>query len=606
MDFQTLYNDQVNFIMTTNSSHYHINLDQTLQQYLNRVLKQVFVDLDFDQKFAKILLSSRPDLGQFQCNAAMVLAKKHHTAPIKIANAIADKLRANQLFKEITTIAPGFINISLSDAFLVEWTNQMLKSKRLGVPTVKTPRKVVMDFGGPNIAKPLHIGHLRSPLIGDCLQRVYSFCGDNVISDVHLGDWGTQMGMLIEAIREIDPDLPYFDKKFSGDYPQQSPVTVEELSEIYPKASLNCKQNNNAMDKARLATFELQQGRRGYRALWQHFVDISVKELKKDYASLGVYFDLWKGESDAQKIIGPMVEKLLKAGVAQKSQGATIIEVANNENDNTPPLILIKSDGAVMYGTTDLATILERAQDYDAQKIIYVVDKRQSLHFKQVFAAAQKSNIATGVELTHIGFGTVNGKDGKPFKTREGGVMRLSTLIDQAKQYASLKNQTNMADQERKSTIDSIALATVKFADLSNLYASDYIFDLDKFSRYEGKTGPYLLYSAVRIKSILRNINQGESHSIGTASNAPERDLQLALSGLSNAIFNTYENCQPHHLCEYAYQVATKFNQFYASSPVANETNAEIQASRIALCKLTLKVLEQVLGLLGISIPEKM
>ena len=592
--------------MTTNTQCYRIDLAQTLQQYLNNMLEQIFVDLDIDRNFAKIQCSSRPDLGQFQCNAAMALAKKHQVMPIKIAKDIADKLRFNDMFKEITTTEPGFINITLSDNFLAQWTMKMLTSPRLGVPKVSTSSKVVIDFGGPNIAKPLHIGHIRSPLIGDCLQRVYRFCGDKVLSDAHLGDWGTQMGMLIEAIREMNPDLPYFDDDFSGDYPEHSPVTVDALSEIYPKASLRCKQDNQAMECARLATFELQQGKRGYRALWQHFVNISIATLQKDYASLGVYFDLWKGESDVQAMIGSMVEKFVKTGVAHKSQGAIIIDVAKNENDNTPPLILVKSDGAVMYGTTDLATILARVQDYHAQKIIYVVDKRQSLHFKQVFAAAQKSNVVTGVGLIHIGFGTVNGKDGKPFKTREGGVMRLSTLIDQAKQHASLKNHSEMTDQERKSTIDGIALATVKFADLSNLYTSDYIFDLDKFSRYEGKTGPYLLYSAVRIKSILRRVNAKEPAGILAASNASERDLQLVLAGLSSAIANTYDTCQPHHLCEYAYQVATKFNQFYAASPVVNEVNLDLQASRIALCDLTLKVLALVLELLGISIPERM
>ena len=592
--------------MVTNIQHYYIDLKKTLHQHLNHLLRQVFINLNLDEKFAKILSSSRPDLGQFQCNAAMAIAKKCNTTPIKLANSISEKLTFYKIFKKIVTTKPGFINISLNDLFLADWTNKMLNHPRLGVPKVKKSRKVIIDFGGPNIAKPLHVGHLRSLLIGDCLQRIYRFCGDNVLSDIHLGDWGTQMGMTIEALKTKSPSLPYFDENFSGIYPKKSPVTVEELSEIYPKAFYNCKHDNNAMEKARLATLNLQQGRKGYRALWEHIVHISIKELKKDCSNLGVYFDLWKGESDIQKVIRPMVNKLVEVGIAKKSQGAIVIEVADNKHDNIPPLILVKSDGSAMYSTTDLATILERVQNKHAQKIIYVVDKRQSLHFKQIFTAAEKINIATNVEFLHIGFGTINGQDGRPFKSREGGVMRLSTLINHVKKSVTLKSYHNISDQERKSITDCIALATVKFADLLNLYLSDYIFDVDKFSCYEGKTGPYLLYSAVRIKAILRSINQTENYIVRAASNDSECNLQLELSTFSNIIFNIYEHCQPHYLCEYSYQIATKFNQFYAISPVIYEKNKELQNSRIALCKLTLKVLEQALELLGIGIPDRM
>ena len=592
-----------------NDHNNQLNLTEqlTFQEYLNNILRKVFIDLNFDQKLAQILISSRPDLGQFQCNSAMILAKKHQTLPIRIAELIVKKLSVYKIFEEVSIITPGFINIRLNDSFLAEWTNQMLNNPRLHVPKVKISRKIFIDFGGPNIAKPLHIGHLRSALIGDCLQRVYRFCGDNVVSDIHLGDWGTQMGMLIEEIKKMYPTLPYFNEKFNGKFPQNFPINIDEFSKIYPKASLNCKQNSTAMRKARLATFELQQGRRGYRKLWKKFVNISITELKKDYSNLNIYFDLWKGESDVQPIIKSMIKNLIESGIAQKSQGATIIPITtNNINKKIPPLILLKSDGAVMYSTTDLATILERVQKYHAEKIIYVVDKRQSLYFKQVFSAAQKSNIAKNVELIHIGFGTVNGKDGKPFKTRDGDVMRLSTVIEYAKQSASIKNLTSISAEKRESTINKIALATVKFADLSHLYSSDYIFNLDKFSKFEGKTGPYILYSAVRIKSILSYINYKNSYKIIPAINYSERNLQLILARLSQTIFTTYENCQPNILCEYAYNVAAKFNQFYATSPVVNEINLDIQRSRIALCKLTLKVLEQVLDLLGILIPENM
>ncbi|WHN66670.1 arginine--tRNA ligase [Cysteiniphilum sp. QT6929] len=590
--------------MTATANHTAI-----LENYLTDLFVQAFDVLGFDSRFAKVQLSARPELGQFQCNGAMPLAKTLKKAPIQIANDIVTQVQSDKVFSDVNAVMPGFINITLSDDFLAGWSNRMLKDSRLGCPKTTNPLKVMMDFGGPNVAKPLHVGHIRSPLIGDCLQRVYRFYGDEVLSDVHLGDWGTQMGMLIEEIRKVHPNLPYFDEHYTGEYPKESPVTVDELSEIYPRASGRCKEDANEMEKARLATAELQKGRRGYRALWQHFVDVSIAELKKDYGDLGIYFDLWKGESDVQPIIDQMVEDCLKQKVAENSQGAIIIPVTENEDDKTPPLILVKSDGAVMYGTTDLATILERVEDYQAQKIIYVVDKRQSLHFKQVFAAAKKSSIAPETELVHIGFGTLNGKDGKPFKTRSGGVMRLSTLIDEAKSRASLREQEGLTEAEKADIIEKVALATVKFADLANVYTSDYIFDLDKFSQYEGKTGPYLLYSAVRIKSILRKLGrnlENVSTDIAKASNDAERNLQLKLTELPQVLQKTYDKCEPHHLCEYAYQVAVQFNKFYAESPIANEENHALKEARIALCQLTLKQLVFVLGLLGIEVPERM
>ncbi|WP_440992729.1 arginine--tRNA ligase [Cysteiniphilum litorale] len=590
--------------MTATANHTAI-----LENYLTDLFVKAFDVLGFDSRFAKVQLSARPELGQFQCNGAMPLAKTLKKAPIQIANDIVTQVQSDKVFSNVNAVMPGFINITLSDDFLASWSNNMLKDSRLGCPKTTNPLKVMLDFGGPNVAKPLHVGHIRSPLIGDCLQRVYRFYGDEVLSDVHLGDWGTQMGMLIEEIRKMHPDLPYFDEHYTGEYPKESPVTVDALSEIYPRASGRCKEDANEMEKARLATAELQKGRRGYRALWQHFVDVSIAELKKDYGDLGIYFDLWKGESDVQPIIDQMVADCLKQKVAENSQGAIIIPVAENEDDKTPPLILVKSDGAVMYGTTDLATILERVEDYQAQKIIYVVDKRQSLHFKQVFAAAKKSSIAPETELVHIGFGTLNGKDGKPFKTRSGGVMRLSTLIDEAKSRASLREQEGLTEAEKADIIEKVALATVKFADLANVYTSDYIFDLDKFSQYEGKTGPYLLYSAVRIKSILRKLGRGLDD-VGTdvakASNDAERNLQLKLTELPQVLQKTYDKCEPHHLCEYAYQVAVQFNKFYAESPIANEEDHALKEARIALCQLTLKQLVFVLGLLGIEVPERM
>ncbi len=577
-----------------------------LEAYLSHLFACVFDQLWFDPKYAKVQVSARPELSQFQCNGAMPLAKIAKKAPFEIAERIVECLANESIFKKIEVVKPGFINITLTNEFIAKWLAATAKLKHLGCKQVETPTKVMFDFGGPNVAKPLHIGHIRSPLIGDCLQRVYRFCGDEVLSDVHLGDWGTQMGMLIEEIRKMYPDLPYFDPEFTGEYPKESPVTVDELSEIYPRASKRCKEDEGELEKARLATADLQQGRRGYFALWRHFVDISVSALKKDYSELGVHFDLWKGESDVQPLIHDMVNEALEKEVAEKSQGAIIVPVARNESDKTPPLILVKSDGAVMYGTTDLATILERVKDENAQKIVYVVDKRQSLHFKQVFAAAQKMGIAKDAELVHIGFGTLNGKDGKPFKTRSGGVMRLSTLIDEAKSRAGLRDIEGINKIESEEIVNKVALATVKFADLSNLYTSDYIFDLDKFSQYEGKTGPYLLYSAVRIKSILRKVGKVTEAKIAPATSESELKLQLMLASLPSAVEKTYQKCEPHHLCDYAYNLASVFNKFYADSPIANEDDLVLKNARIALCMLTLAHFEVVLNLLGIDIPEKM
>ncbi|MFZ9035424.1 MAG: arginine--tRNA ligase [Francisellaceae bacterium] len=584
-----------------------MNTHSSLEAFLTHKFEVAFEALGHDKSHAKVQISVRPELSQFQCNGAMPLAKIRQKAPFLIAEEIVRQVDDSAVFSLLSVVKPGFINITLTDHFLAGWVNDMAVDSRLGCQKVKEARNVVIDFGGPNVAKPMHVGHIRSTLLGDCLQRIYRFCGDRVISDVHLGDWGTQMGMLIEELKRMHPDLVYFEAGFEGEYPKESPVTVHELAEIYPRASNRCKSDPLEMEKARKATAELQAGRAGYRALWRHFVAVSIAELKKDFASLGVQFDLWKGESDVQRFIEPMVGTLKKEGIAVDSDGAVIIDVSKDEKDKTPPLILLKSDGAVMYGTTDLATIVDRVENLDSQHMIYVVDKRQSLHFKQVFEAAKKGALAPNVTFKHVGFGTLNGKDGRPFKTRSGGVMHLSTLIDEAKTRAALRDNTDIQEDMRADVIDKIAMATVKFADLSNVYTSDYIFDLDKFSQYEGKTGPYMLYSAVRIKSILRKLGQfNDSVSILPASNEVERQLQLVVADLPNAIYRTYDRTEPHHLCEFAFKLAQAFNKFYADSPIATEEDSRIKGSRVGLCLITLRQLELVLGLLGIEIPERM
>ncbi|RUS69187.1 hypothetical protein EGW08_023055, partial [Elysia chlorotica] len=544
----------------------------------------------------------------FQCNGAMPLAKFAKKAPFMIAEEIIDSISDKTIFEKLEVAKPGFINMTLSSDFLATLAQDFLIDKNFGVIESSIPNKIIIDFGGPNVAKPMHVGHIRSALIGDSLQRIYRFCGDDVISDVHLGDWGTQMGMLIEEIKLISPKSEYFNESFNGEYPLESPVTVKELAEIYPQASKRCKSDIVDMDKARQATFELQQGRRGYVALWKHFVDISVTAVKADFEELGIKFDLWLGESDANKYVGEMVDFLKANNFMYEDDGAWVVDTGI---EALPPLIIIKSDGGVMYGTTDLATLWQRSKDFDPDKVVYVVDKRQSLHFKQVFAVAHRSNvIKTSCELEHVAFGTVNGKDGRPFKTREGGVMRLSDLIDQARECVKQR----MPEENNFELINQIAMATIKFGDLINNYSNDYIFDLEKFAQYEGKTGPYLLYTAVRAKSIIRKVF-GDDYDldllatelkIARATNEFEERLQLQFIQFPLAVARAYENSQPHHICEYAYGLSNAFNKFYANCPAINIEDEAVKQTRLALCVATIKVMNLAADLIGLSIPERM
>ncbi|APC96661.1 arginine--tRNA ligase [Francisella frigiditurris] len=580
-----------------------------IETYLSEILKESFEKLGYNSTLAKAVVSTREGVGHFQCNAAMPLAKFAKKAPNIIAQEIIDNIEDKDIFLEMVVANPGFINMTLAPEFLAKLSTSFNKANKFGYSKDMQPKKIVLDFGGPNVAKPMHVGHIRSTLIGDCLQRLYKFCGDEVVSDVHLGDWGTQMGMLIEEIKLKSPDLIYFNESYDGEYPKDSPVTVSELAEIYPKASKRCKSDKDEMEKARQATYELQQGRKGYRALWQHFVDVSVQAVKNDFAGLGVTFDLWLGESDSNKYVSEVVSFLKNKGLIYEDDGAWIVDTGQ---EDIPPLIVIKSDGAIMYGTTDLATLWQRQKDFNPDKIVYVVDKRQSLHFKQVFAVAKRAGIVNeGCELKHVAFGTVNGKDGKPFKTREGGVMHLKDLIEQAKSRARERMQDENYDE---ALVNQIAMATIKFGDLVNTYTSDYVFDLDKFSKYEGKTGPYLLYTAVRVKSIIRKLF-GESFDLNalvnnfdilSATNEHEEKLQLQLIQFPLAVARTYEKSEPHHLCEYAYSLANTFSKFYVNCPILAEEDEEIKSSRIAMSVATLKAMTLTLNMLGISIPEKM
>ncbi|AJC49383.1 arginine--tRNA ligase [Allofrancisella guangzhouensis] len=579
-----------------------------IEVYLSKIFVKAFQKLNYGESFAKVVVSTRDGIGHFQCNGAMPLAKFAKKPPFVIAQEIIECIEEKDIFSNIEVANPGFINMTLCSNFLSKIVNNFLKMSNFGVDKNTNPKKIVLDFGGPNVAKPMHVGHIRSALLGDALQRLYRFCGDKVISDVHLGDWGTQMGMLIEEIKLHSPELVYFDKEYIGEYPKKSPVTVTELAEIYPQASKRCKSDITEMEKARQATFELQQGRRGYVALWEHFVKISVEAVKNDFQELGIHFDLWLGESDANKYVGEMVEYLKSKEFMYQDDGAWVIDI---DKQDIPPLIIIKSDGGVMYGTTDLATLWQRNKDFNPDRVIYVVDKRQSLHFKQVFSVAHKTNIvSSNCELEHVAFGTVNGKDGRPFKTREGGVMHLSDLISQAKTCA----RQRMPEENDESVINQIAMATIKFGDLVNNYANDYVFDLEKFAQYEGKTGPYLLYTAVRAKSIIRKVfgddynlqDLVKHYDVFAATNEYEEKLQLQLIQFPMAISRAYENSQPHHICDFAYSLANVFNKFYVNCPTTNIQDQEIKDARIALCVATVKVMSIALGVIGISIPERM
>jgi arginyl-tRNA synthetase len=557
--------------------------------------------------------SDRPDLAQFQCNGALPAAKAAKQNPRRIAERIAARLKANPVFSRVEVAGPGFINLDVTDDALAERMAMLAKDERLGAPKTGKGKSVVIDFGGPNVAKPMHVGHLRSSLIGDSIQRLFRANGWAVKSDVHLGDWGLQMGQLISEIEHRGMAPIYFDSNFKGPYPEQSPVTMEQLEEIYPAAAAACKADPARLDEARKATAELQAGRPGYRALWQQFFNVSKFGLRREFDSLGVHFDMWKGEASVDPLVGPMIEKLKASSLAVMSEGALVIPVAEpTDKKKVPPLILVKSDGAVLYGTTDLATIVNRVNEQNPDLILYVVDHRQHAHFEQVFRAAHKAHLNGKAELEHAGFGTMNGPDGKPFKTRAGGVMKLYDLIAMVTQEADqrLAEAGLAADypaEERAATAKMVGVATLKFADLSNHRQTDYIFDLARFSKFEGKTGPYLQYAAVRIQSILRKAqDKGHRPTAPVVRSPEERELALQLLALADAMAAAEFRRAPNILCDYVFNLAQEFSRFYSEHHILSETDAELRAARLGLCELTLKALRKGLDLLGIEIPPRM
>lgn len=586
---------------------------QDLADQLSDVAGGAFAALGIDAAAGAMRRSDRPDLADFQCNGAMAAAKKLGQNPREIASAVVDALKASPLVAASEVAGPGFINVRLTPQALAARAEQITSDLRSGARSVETPRRVVIDFGGWNVAKEMHIGHLRSTVIGDSLQRLFRFMGDAVTSDVHLGDWGLQMGQLINEVKLEQPGLPYFDASFTGPYPEQSPVSMDDLGRLYPLASSKSKTDEARRDEDRKATQELQSGRPGYRALWQHFCNVTRVGLERECISLGVRFDLWKGESHAEPFVPALVEDLKVRGIAELDAGAWIIRVAREtDKKEMPPIILVNRDGAIGYHGSDLGTIVDRKQGVDPQLTLYVVDQRQALHFEQVFRASDRAGLMPESALEHLGFGTVNGPDGRPYKTRDGGTLKLQAFINQADEVAMARMKeaelgADVSAAEQADIAHKVAVAAIKFSDLSNVRTTNYIFDLDRFISFEGKTGPYLLYAAVRIKSLARRAEaEGVKPGPITIELDAERALVLALDAFNDALRGAYDKRMPHILCDHAYTLAQAFSAFYAAAPILVESNAAKKASRFSLAMATLKQLELVLGLIGIDTPERM
>ena len=581
---------------------------------LTEEMAKGFEQAGYDPALGKVTLSNRPDLCEYQCNGAMAAAKQYKKAPFAIAQEVADQIGESRLFSEIQVVKPGFINLKIGTAFLADYLNQMSREERLGCENIGQGQVMVIDYGGPNVAKPLHVGHLRSAIIGESVKRLGRFAGHKVIGDIHLGDWGLQMGLIITELKRRKPELPYFDENYTGEYPKEAPFTISELEEIYPAASARSKEDEAYKEEAMHATYLVQHGHRGYQAVLQHILNVSVTDLKRNYANLNVDFDLWKGESDAQPYIPDMVERLKKEGYAYESNGALVVDVKEEtDTKEVPPCMILKSDGASLYTTTDLATLVERRKLYDPDEVIYVVDKRQEMHFVQVFRCAKKTGIVKPeTELRFLGFGTMNGKDGKPFKTREGGVMRLEYLISDIDEqmYQKIAENPEISPEEAKETAKIVGLSAIKYGDLSNQASKDYVFDIDRFTSFEGNTGPYILYTIVRIKSIL-NKYQGQGGAldagrIPAAENESQKALELMLARFNGVLENAFEELAPHKVCAYIYELANCFNKFYHETKILGEENEEKRANLISLLVLTKKVLELCIDVLGFEAPSRM
>ena len=591
---------------------------KTILDLIVEELKPAFTGCGYDEKYIRVTVSNRPDLCEYQCNGAMAAAKAYKKKPIDIANEVVEKTAGSKMFSEINAVMPGFINIRLNPCYLASYVQQVAEDEKLGLNAAKKPETIIIDYGGANVAKPLHVGHLRSAVIGESIKRISRYMGHHVISDVHLGDWGLQMGLIIEELHDRQPDLVYFDPDYTGEYPSEPPFTISELEDIYPAASAKSKVDAAFRERAQQATFKLQSGYAPFYAIWKHIMNVSLKDLKKNYGNLNVSFDLWKGESDAQPYIPGLIEDLQKKGLAYESDGALVVDIAQEgDAKEYPPCIVRKSDGAALYATSDLATIIEREQDFHPDRYIYVVDKRQELHFIQVFRVAKKAGIVKeDTPMIFLGFGTMNGKDGGPFKTREGGVMRLEHLIKNIdeKVYEKIQEKQKVPADEMTRTAEIVGLAALKYADLSNQATKDYIFDVDRFISFEGNTGPHIQYMIVRIKSILNKYKEnggqvtekGVEKKILPAKGVSEKALMLQLSKYNEVIENGFAETAPHKICQYIYELANALNSFYHDTKILSEEDPSVKDSYIGLITLTRRTLEICIGLLGIEAPERM
>lgn len=587
---------------------------KTIIENITDIISKAFSECGYDEKYAKVTVSNRPDLCEYQCNGAMAAAKAYSKAPFMIADDVVAKLDGSEAFEKIESVKPGFINIIVAKDYLADYVNEMATADKFGYSPKNTGKTVIVDYGGANAAKPLHVGHLRSAVIGESVKRIQRFAGNNVIGDVHLGDWGLQMGLIIEELRDRNPELPYFDESYTGEYPTEPPFTISELEEIYPAASAKSKEDEAFMERAHNSTLKLQSGDRACTAIWKHIMSVSKADLKKNYDNLGVTFDLWKGESDAQPYIPDMVQSMIDSGLAYESQGATVVDIQEEtDTKELPPCIIRKSDGAALYATSDLATLVEREKNYHPEAYIYLADKRQELHFTQVFRVAKKAGIVKpDADMTFLGFGTMNGKDGKPFKTRSGGVMRLEHLIADINEacYGKIVENRTMEENEARRTSEIVGLAALKYGDLSNQASKDYVFDIERFTSFEGNTGPYILYTIVRIKSILEKYTEGggtvDNLKVMPAEGASEKSLLLSMVRFAEVMESAYEEKAPYKICQYIYEVSNCFNAFYHDTKILSEKDEERKKGYIALISLTKNILEQCIDLLGIGCPDRM
>ena len=576
-------------------------------------IAQAFEAAGYDATLGKVTWSNRPDLCEVQCNGAMAGAKLYKKAPAMIANDVANKLAECKAVKDVEVINPGFINMNISDDFLIDYVSKMSTSDKFGLEAVSS-KKMIIDYGGPNVAKPLHVGHLRSAVIGQCVKNLCRYMGDDVTGDIHLGDWGLQMGLIMTELRKRQPDLVYFDSDYTGDYPDEPPFTLSDLEEIYPAASAKSKEDEAYKEEAMNDTFMLQQGDRGRTALWKHIMSVSIPDLKRNYDKLHVSFELWKGESDAKPYIKDMVQMMKDKGFAYESEGALVVDIKKDDDaKEIPPCMILKKDGAALYTTTDLATLLDRMSTSAPDKILYITDKRQEMHFTQVFRCAKKTGIVKDdTELAFLGFGTMNGKDGKPFKTREGGVMRLESLLKEIndEMYKKITDNREVDENEARKTADIVALAAVKYGDLSNQPTKDYVFDIDKFTSFEGNTGPYILYTIVRIKSILAkyeaNGKKAADAKISVIDSKHQKDLMMDITKFAASIEAAYEDLAPYKICSYIYDLANSFNGFYHECRILAEEDVNKQESYISLLVTCKKILEECIKILGFSAPERM